>query len=240
MSRSIPNVQSRVVGPGGALTPPWYDFLRHLSTAAGGSSGLQEQIDRIRQQIAEMDGLPADASVLGINSVNVSGDLLSGQVIVSLVNDQDGMGSHYVYGTDANGQRGWLQLADAVHVGGSLVRSIDWGDYDFKGELDDEGDLPPSGNAVDDAYLVLGTLWVWDGSEWVDAGAPPGDVMLALENDEATPDPSHYYGTNDAGERGFHPLPEPSAGGGILPMVNGETPPVLMYGGNQLIYARVE
>lgn len=29
-------------------------------------------------------------------------------------------------------------------------------------------------------------------------------------------------------------------GGGVLPMVNGETPPVLMYGGNQLIYARVE
>ncbi|WP_152980889.1 hypothetical protein [Stenotrophomonas koreensis] len=31
-----------------------------------------------------------------------------------------------------------------------------------------------------------------------------------------------------------------SGGGGVLPMVNGETPPLLMYGGNQLIYARVE
>ena len=31
-----------------------------------------------------------------------------------------------------------------------------------------------------------------------------------------------------------------AGGGGVLPMVNGETPPVLMYGGNQLIYARVE
>lgn len=33
---------------------------------------------------------------------------------------------------------------------------------------------------------------------------------------------------------------EVQAGGGVLPMVNGETPPVLMYGGNQLIYARIE
>lgn len=31
-----------------------------------------------------------------------------------------------------------------------------------------------------------------------------------------------------------------SGTGGVLPMVNGETPPVLLYGGNQLIYARIE
>lgn len=69
---------------------------------------------------------------------------------------------------------------------------------------------------------------------------PTGDVFVQLRGDQGSPGPSLYYGTNDAGERGFHPLPEPSTGGGILPMVNGETPPVLMYGGNQLIYARVE
>lgn len=67
-------------------------------------------------------------------------------------------------------------------------------------------------------------------------------TQVRLRGDSAAPEASRYYGTNADGERGFHPVPEPSpgGGGGILPMVNGEAPPVLMYGGNQLIYARVE
>lgn len=34
-----------------------------------------------------------------------------------------------------------------------------------------------------------------------------GVVSLFLENDEVSPDPSHYYGTDEAGAKGFHPLP---------------------------------
>lgn len=34
-----------------------------------------------------------------------------------------------------------------------------------------------------------------------------GLVQLSLAGDEAAPDPSHYYGTDDAGAKGFHPFP---------------------------------
>jgi hypothetical protein len=35
----------------------------------------------------------------------------------------------------------------------------------IRGELDDPGDLPGSGNNVGDAYLIHGDLWVWTGEE---------------------------------------------------------------------------
>lgn len=35
-----------------------------------------------------------------------------------------------------------------------------------------------------------------------------GLVQLALDGDESTPSPSTYYGTDDAGAKGFHALPE--------------------------------
>ena len=51
---------------------------------------------------------------------------------------------------------------------------------DIKGSVPTEADLPPSGNDVGDAYIVedTGHLFVWDGSQWVDAGniqGPPGE-----------------------------------------------------------------
>lgn len=41
-----------------------------------------------------------------------------------------------------------------------------------KGEVATVEDLPPTGNQVNDAYIVTadGDLWIWDGSAWFDAG----------------------------------------------------------------------
>ena len=41
-----------------------------------------------------------------------------------------------------------------------------------KGEVATVQDLPPTGNQVNDAYIVTadGNLWIWDGSAWFDAG----------------------------------------------------------------------
>ena len=46
----------------------------------------------------------------------------------------------------------------------------------IKGSVLDSTGLPPSGNVEGDAYLTEdnGHLWVWDGSQWVDAGAIRG------------------------------------------------------------------
>lgn len=50
---------------------------------------------------------------------------------------------------------------------------------EIKGSVPTSGALPPSGNAIGDAYITedTGHLWVWNGTNWVDAGmivGPPG------------------------------------------------------------------
>ena len=50
-----------------------------------------------------------------------------------------------------------------------------------KGEVPTVGDLPPTGNQVNDAYIVTedGNLWVWNGSAWYDAGQIVGPQGLS-------------------------------------------------------------
>ena len=53
---------------------------------------------------------------------------------------------------------------------------------DMKGQVPTVGDLPPTGNAMGDAYTVTadGDLYVWDGDSWNNVGpmqgpaGPPG------------------------------------------------------------------
>jgi hypothetical protein len=42
------------------------------------------------------------------------------------------------------------------------------------GSLPTPSDLPPTGNDAGDAYLIAGSIWVWDGTEWIDAGSIQG------------------------------------------------------------------
>jgi Collagen triple helix repeat (20 copies) len=49
----------------------------------------------------------------------------------------------------------------------------------MKGSVATSGDLPPTGNAQGDAYIVQAddSLWIWDGTQWVSGGSiqgPPG------------------------------------------------------------------
>lgn len=45
----------------------------------------------------------------------------------------------------------------------------------LKGELPNSGALPPTGNAVGDAYNIGGSLWVWtSGGSWINAGSFQG------------------------------------------------------------------
>jgi hypothetical protein len=50
-----------------------------------------------------------------------------------------------------------------------------------KGEVPTVGDLPPTGNQVNDAYIVTadGNLWVWNGTAWYDAGQIVGPQGLS-------------------------------------------------------------
>ena len=66
-----------------------------------------------------------------------------------------------------------------------------------------------------------------------------GVVVFNLVNDESAPAPRSYYGTDDDGVCGYHPLPN----GGFLPMTTGEIvdgQPVFLYGPDgRLIYGPV-
>ena len=58
---------------------------------------------------------------------------------------------------------------------------------------------------------------------------------LQLRGDIESPGNSYYYGTDAAGTKGWHALPDPVA---VLPLVTGEVPPVLVYADDgSLIYA---
>lgn len=67
-------------------------------------------------------------------------------------------------------------------------------------------------------------------------------ARMQLRGDVSAPDADRYYGTNAAGERGFHPLPEPPSGG-VLPVVTGEIDndqPVFVYADDgSLIYSEI-
>lgn len=67
-------------------------------------------------------------------------------------------------------------------------------------------------------------------------------ARVMLRGDVSAPDPDSYYGTNAAGQRGFHPLPEPPPSG-VLPVVTGEInndQPVFVYADDgSLIYSEI-
>lgn len=50
------------------------------------------------------------------------------------------------------------------------------------GSKDDESQLPQDGNEVGDGYLIQGHLWVWNGTEWNDAGVIQGPAGQSVVN----------------------------------------------------------
>lgn len=206
----FPKPTEPIVGPGGLVSRNWYNYLRTL-TPSELSAELAAQVAANTAAITALqeagfgDFLPATTNVIGQGSVETIGSLSSGLAIVQLVGDDIPPGGNYVYGTDDEGIRGWYQMADQIGVADSVAKTIDWSPYTYLGELPDEADLPASAN-VDDLYVIEGRAWVWDGTDWIGIGAPPGNVVLSLVNDEESPGDTHYYGTDAAGDKGYHPV----------------------------------
>lgn len=72
----------------------------------------------------------------------------------------------------------------------------------------------------------------------VDGTLAGGFVFVLLEGDVTNPAETHYYGTNALGAKGWHAFPENE--GGVLPLVTGEVPPVLVYlDDGSLVYSGV-
>lgn len=254
MTSRIPKPGEPIAGPGGLVTRAWRDYLAQL----GGASSLEEiwtAVREIRQQLAQGGAgsfLSRDTALLGVNSVQTLGQLSDGMVRVQLRGDTPAPAARTFYGANADGVLGYWSNAEGIDVGPGLGKSLDYGPYDFKGDLDSEGDLPAT-VVVGDAYLIGEYLWagIDEGRPgdpaWDNTGFANPSTVISLEELADSGEGSLLAITRDqfgrvSGSRPVTPDDIPGGGGsgGVLPMVNGEIPPVLMYGGNQLIYARVE
>lgn len=199
----LPRQDVQIADPSGRTTTPFYVWMQSLERAFGALdvdlAALLEQIEQLKpgQQLA----------FEGAMSVTVTN--VDGTITISLDGDNDSPGGNWYYGTNADGVRGFWPVADGVSGGYSITKAVDYGPYNYQGELDTPDELPYP-VVVGDAYLINGDLWVGaddggdDGAGWDNLGPPPTTTVLSLVNDESMPDPTSYYGTNAAGDKGWH------------------------------------
>jgi hypothetical protein len=106
---------------------------------------------------------------------------------VELVNDEDTPGAWEYYGTDANGVKGWHRIGSTPEGSGSESES--GSESSGSGE-----EANPWGvSTVETDMSVTGNGSVED--------------PVKLINDEEAPGNSEYYGTDEAGVKGYYPLP---------------------------------
>ena len=202
MTSRIPKPGEPIAGPGGLVTRAWRDYLAQL----GGASSLEDiwtAVREIRQQLAQAGAgsfLSGDTTLLGVNSVQTLGQLSDGMVRIQLRGDTPAPAARTFYGANADGVLGYWSNTEGIDVGLGLGKSLDYGPYDFKGELDSEGDLPAT-VVVGDAYLIGEYLWagidegrpgdpVWDNMGFANpASVLSLDASLNQLNDVDAPTP---------------------------------------------------
>lgn len=219
----LPRQDVQIADPSGRTTTPFYVWMQSLERAFGALdvdlAALLEQIEQLKpgQQLA----------FEGAMSVTVTN--VDGTITISLDGDNDSPGGNWYYGTNADGVRGFWPVADGVSGGYSITKAVDYGPYNYQGELDTPDELPYP-VVVGDAYLINGDLWVGaddggdDGAGWDNLGPPPTTTVLSLVNDESMPDPTSYYGTDAAGNKGWHPVSDAveAAAGELTKAVGGD------------------
>lgn len=104
----VPNVDAPIAGPGGQTTRAWYAYFQSLRVAASGNATLQAAIDAILLRLESLENeAPVDFSIIGPQSVVVTGIPGNGFVQLTLAGDENDPGPTYYYGTNADGERGW-------------------------------------------------------------------------------------------------------------------------------------
>jgi len=188
MTSSIPKPSEPIAGPGGIITRPWRNYLSQL----GGARSLEDiwaALREIRQQLADAGAgsfLTRDTALLGVNSVQTLGQLSDGRVRIQLRGDTPAPAARTFYGANADGVLGFWSNAEGVDVGPGLAKALDYGPYDFRGELSKESDLPPV-VVVGDAYLIAGYLWAGvdegrpEDPAWDNLGLASPTTVLSLE-----------------------------------------------------------
>lgn len=165
-SALLPRPQAALVAQDGRPTPEFYNFLLDLDRTLG--TDYASQIEAIAARLAALEE-GQGATLRGIGSVQVRNG------IVTLLADEDNLAGNSYYGANAAGVRGFWPVVDAIQAGYGLDKEP-FSPYAVLGTLDDPTELPPSA-AVDDAYLIDGNYWAWDGTSWSNVG-PPSNIAL--------------------------------------------------------------
>lgn len=157
---------------GRPLPVEFYRFLRDLVAYVRQATGQTLDLAELARRVADLEHGGA-VQLRGIGSLVVR----SGHV--QLVADEDNPAGGSYYGTNAAGERGFWPVVDALTAGAGLTKAVPTDGYNVLGELDSVDQLPGSAN-VNDAYVIDGDYWVWDGSAWSREGPPSNSARLSL------------------------------------------------------------
>lgn len=92
----MPRRTAPLVGPGGLGTREWLDYLQGLA-GEGDMAGIVKAIEKLQQQVAEIERTPAVAGeVLGIGAIRALGLLADGLVRLDLRELEDAGGGELV------------------------------------------------------------------------------------------------------------------------------------------------
>lgn len=113
-SPSLPNSARPPLDPrDGRFTNEWYGYFRGLARQEGLTAAQSALLNNIVRRLAALEGSgDADADIVGVASVLISGSLLGGLVQVSLDGDEAAPGSSSYYGTDKLGAKGFHPIPD--------------------------------------------------------------------------------------------------------------------------------
>jgi hypothetical protein len=138
----LPRPQSVLIDSRNWPTTEWHRFWSQLLVFVRENGGTQEQLAGIEARVTALEN-SVGASILGLQSITVTGSLESGSVVITLDNDQDAPGNTYYYGTGPTGVKGFFTVSDAVEGDDSIVKTVG-GDGVSTFALD--GDDPSPGN----------------------------------------------------------------------------------------------
>lgn len=118
-----------------AASREFYDFLRALIALAGEQSSDSESIEALEARVSALEASgQITASVSGLGSVQVTGSLEGGAIIIQLDNDEDSPAGWSYYGTGPDGVKGFVpfseniqQLSEISGDGFALLSSGTWG-----------------------------------------------------------------------------------------------------------------
>lgn len=107
----LPAWSALPLGQDGRFTREWYSYLTNLELRA---TGEVADLSALTARVAALEAGGFNATISGVASVNVTGELSDGSVSITLVGDRATPSPWNVYATNAVGTKGWRQMTEAL------------------------------------------------------------------------------------------------------------------------------